>query len=100
MSFICSGLHLAHGIPHNRDCYPAFPATLSRQDATLSQSSYALLNQGTTVQIRPKKQVHWAEENKENIPPEEVWKEISRENVPQKEGRNAERSCTSQQRST
>jgi len=99
MSFICSGLHLAHGIPHNRDCYPAFPARLSRQDATLQESQHAILNQGTTVQIRPKK-VHWAQENKENVPPEEVREEISRENVPQKEGRYAERSCTSQQRST
>jgi len=72
MSFICSGLHLAHGIPHNPDCYPTFPPTLSRQDATLSEPAYALRpKENLQAKLPNKTKVWWSEENKENVPPDD-----------------------------
>lgn len=77
------------------------PPPLSRQDATVQEQEYP---------IREKARVWWKEnyeskkdsgqENKENVPPKDFVERPGQQNVPQKEGRYAERSCTSQQRST
>lgn len=82
---------MAHGIPHTRDCYPAFPPTLSRQDATIQEQE---------LPIRTKARVWWEEnygskkdsdneENKENIPPSNDKEESSQHHNKKEEGHDA-----------
>jgi len=83
MSFICSGLHLAHGIPHTRDCYPA----LRRQDATLQEPSLAI-RQKAKVWFK-ENYPQYTEDNKENVPPDsQDGKKVDSEHHVKKEERH------------
>jgi len=85
MSFICSGLHLAHGIPHTRDCYPA----LRRQDATLQETKLPIRKKTFHEDTLEIYEAWWKlQENKENVPPKNDKKEDLECHVTKKEGHN------------
>lgn len=65
-----------HHCTFSCSCFPAKTPPLSRQDATLSESTYALRpKENSNNKKIHKKNVWWKEENKENVPPQDDEKE-------------------------